>query len=522
MFSSWSKFMERCASRVSALARSCFLGRNLWRGRCRDLRRQVAELRGELESALLAQRRVEVLNEQLRSRVQEVEAERDQARQRALPLGEPPKGQHYGAGLIALSVNLARRIGLRPAEHALTVFFDWLGAPTEIPRYQSIRLWMQRIGLARMDQAPAVNGGTWLVDLTNQIGLDHVLAVTRLRQEPTPASSAPLQHEDLEVLALLPGRRWGRAEVDDAYRLVEFVCGTPRAVLSDGAVELREPVAKLGKSTGNPPLSRRDLKHFLANQLEHLVGADPRYGEFQRHVGGLRSTLQQTELAHFIPPAPKQKSRFMNLAPTIQWASALLWHLRHFESHAREGVAAKRLQSKFGWLREFAADIREWEACHAVIDCALQFVRGAGVYRGAARDFARVAREKALGSTSRELALRTRQFLKSQETGLREGEHLPLSTEVLESAFSSYKQLIRQHAKEGVSTLLLALPTLLRPTTTHEAKRCLEQVSVADVVTWGRTNLPDRFAVRRTQMFREARAAAKHPSPGATAISLAP
>lgn len=522
MFSSWSKYIGSCVSRASALARSCFLGRNLWRGRCRDLRRQVEELRGELEAALQTQRRVETLNEELRSRVQAVQAERDQARNRAIPLGEPPHGHHYGAGLIALSVNLARRIGLRPTEHALTIFFDWLGVPTEIPRYQSIRLWMQRIGLARMDQAPAVNGGTWLVDLTNQIGLDHVLAVTRLREESTPAPSAPLQHEDLEVLALLPGRKWGRAEVDEAYRLVEFVCGTPRAVLTDGAVELREPVANLGKSAGNTPLSRRDLKHFLANQLERLVGADPRYEEFQRHASGLRPALQQTDLAHFVPPALKQKSRFMNLAPTIQWADAVLWHLNHFESHAREGLAAKRLQSKFGWLRQFAPDIKEWKACHEVIACALNFVRRAGIYRGAARDFARLARDKADGARSRELALRTRQFLKSQAQGLRDGEHLPLSTEVLESAFSSYKQLIRQHAKEGVSTLLLAFPTLLRPTTPHEVKRCLERVSVADVVTWGKTNLPDRFAVRRTQMFREARTGAIHPSPGATAISLAP
>lgn len=417
MFTSWTRFMGSCVSRASALARSCFLGRRLWRGRCQALGRQVEKLRGELESARLIQHRVEQRNEELQSQIHDLETERDRLRDRVVPLGQPPRGQHFDAGMIALSVNLAQRIGLRPAEHALEIFFEWLDVRTKIPRYQSIRLWMQRIGLARMNQAPVVNGGTWLADLTNQIGLDHVLAVTRVREGPTPARPGPLQHEDLEVLALVSGRKWGRAEVEKTYLDVEATRGTPRAVLTDGAVEPREPVANLGKSSGNPPLSRRDLKHFLANQLEQLIGADPRYGEFQRHVGGLRSSLQQTELAHFIPPAPKQKSRFMNLAPSIQWATALLWHLRHFESHARVGIAAKRFQSEFGWLRKFADDLREWQACHAVIARALCFVRDKGIYRGASRAFARVARGKTLGPKSRELALRTRQFLKGQEQG---------------------------------------------------------------------------------------------------------
>jgi len=84
-----------------------------------------------------------------------------------LPLGEPPRGHQYGAGLIALCVNLARQIGLRPTRRTLEVVFEWLGVEIEIPRYQTIRLWMQKIGLDRMNQAKKVQGGVWLTDHTN-------------------------------------------------------------------------------------------------------------------------------------------------------------------------------------------------------------------------------------------------------------------------------------------------------------------------------------------------------------------
>lgn len=71
MFSSWSKFFGSCVSRLSAVARSCFLGRGMWRERCRRVGRRVRELRVELAAASAAQRRLEEANEQLHTRVRE-------------------------------------------------------------------------------------------------------------------------------------------------------------------------------------------------------------------------------------------------------------------------------------------------------------------------------------------------------------------------------------------------------------------------------------------------------------------
>ncbi len=72
--------------------------------------------------------------------------------------------------MIALCVNLAREIGLRPVERSLHVVLEWLGVEVEIPSYQTIRLWMQRIGLDRMQHARKTAGGAWLTDLWH---LDH-------------------------------------------------------------------------------------------------------------------------------------------------------------------------------------------------------------------------------------------------------------------------------------------------------------------------------------------------------------
>ena len=48
------------------------------------------------------------------------------------------------------------------------------------------------------------------------------------------------------------------------------------------------------------------------------------------------------------------KARFMNLVPTLNWASAILWHLDHPESRSRQGIKPCRMTEKLGWLRDFA------------------------------------------------------------------------------------------------------------------------------------------------------------------------
>ena len=504
MFSHWPEFFSSCRSRLSAIARSCFLSRKRWIEKYSRLSATLRGLRSERDQARLETERLKSTIQQLVERVKSLESELAQPRKIELPVGERPPGHQYGAGLIALSVNLARQVGLRPTTRALSLLFRWLDADQPVPTYQSIREWMRRIGLARQKRGKKRKDGVWIVDITNQIGRDRVLTILRPRKRFKQEKMAPLRLSDMEVLAVIPGQQWGRKEVGDVYRATAELRGTPRAVLSDGAVELQEPVETLGTARKRP-LQLRDMKHFLANQLENSLAKDPTYQEFLGKLSGLRLVLQQTELAHFIPPPMKLKSRFMNLALTLRWTHAVLWHLAHPESRSRRKISVERMNDKLGWLRAFEPAIRSWTACHEIIGAILDWVRQRGIYRGAARDFGRRFRRRATDALSKHFVDKTRLFLRLQERRLKADEHLPLSTEVLESAFSRYKQLIRQHVKWGLSGLLISLPTLLAPVTASEVTHSLEQVSVNELRTWTKTVLTETYATQRTNMYKDAR-----------------
>jgi hypothetical protein len=253
-----------------------------------------------------------------------------------------------------------------------------MNADVSVPTHEAIRGWMQRIGLARMRLAKNEEGGTWLVDHTNQIGPEKVLTVLRVRSAPPDGMA--LRHQDVEVLATIPGTKFQREDVAREYARLAARFGQPAHVVTDGAVELREPVRVL-ENKGKKTRLFRDPKHFLANKLELLLKKDADYEAFARQLGSSRSTLQQTELAHFTPPPFKTKARFMNLQPTITWAAAALWHLNHPDSASCQSVSRERLEEKLGWLRDFAGGIARWQKCQVVISTTLTFLNQRGLFQ---------------------------------------------------------------------------------------------------------------------------------------------
>lgn len=518
MASLWSKYFASCKSRLSAIARSCFLGRQRARAKVKELKQRIAE---QCEAARQSQARIEQLeaeNRRLQECVREAEAKQAQATQAQpvnLPIGEVPPGQQFGAGMMTLCVNLARAIGLRPTTVALGVFFAWLNLAPAVPTYQTIRGWMQRIGLDRMQNVKKTDGGVWLTDHSNQIGKEKVLTIMRVRHwQP----GVPLRLEDMDILTLAPGEAYKREDVAKEYQATAARCGVPRAVETDGAVELREPVETLGKRK-EKPLTLRDPKHFLANQLEALLKQDGQWEAFTKQLGGTRSALQQTELAHFIPPSFKTKARFMNLAPTLHWATTVLWHLGHPESQSRQNVTPERMREKLGWLEEFAPNIAQWQECQAVISTTLTLLNTEGIFQGVTDRLQERVAELARGDMSRELLARMMKFLDEHEAKLKPGERMPLSTEIVESAFGKFKQLERQHARGGFTGLLLTFPVLLRETTPEEVRESVARVKVADVKQWEKQHLPRTLAARRQLMFREANPKASKAKTSATPMT---
>lgn len=501
-FKAWRQFKSPLRVVVAVLLQS----RDVFVNKCAKLRedydranRQILDLTRQcavLEAAVLE------LAARVRSRERELEACRAEM-VRTLP-ADPPVGSHgYGARMVELSVRLAQVVGFRSATKVMQIFFTWMDLDQQVPHHTTIRGWMQRLGVAVMQEPlePA-DDRIWMADHSNQIGQEKILVVLTVRASQMPPPGTALRMADMRVLAVRPGKSWKREDVARVYTELAKVHGVPRLVLSDGAVELRDSAVAL-KTQRTDCITLQDFKHKAANFLETALAQTPRFSEFTAQVGRTRAAIQQTELAHLTPPGLKTKARFMNLGTLLNWGQMVLWLLDHPEAKSRQGLTACRLDSKLGWLREFTADLAAWNECQQVIQRGLEFINTQGVFAGVSRQLREILKRGLNHVLSRDLAERLLAFVEAAENQVKKGERLPLSTEILESSFARYKQLEGQHAKGGFTSLVAAFPGLLLDPTPATIKEKFSKVSNKDVNEWLQKHLDQTVTSKRVMTYRE-------------------
>ncbi len=506
MASSWTKTWSEFKSPLRVVVGFLQRSRAAKESTCQELERQLEEAKRVVarQQAELERQR-EVIGELNRHKRR---LESAQPGPRLTWADDPPvKGHGYGARMVQLAATLAQAVGLRGAERAMKILFTWLGVDHKVPHATTIRTWLQRLGVAELNQpVQKADDWIWIVDHSNQMGVEKVLTILAVRAAQLPARGQTLKHEDVRVLLVQPGTQWKGEDLAAIYKELAERQGAPRALLCDGAKELRDGVAGLQELRADT-IVLPDFKHKAANFLKALLGRDERFAAFSAQAGRTRSAIQQTELAHLTPPGQKQKARFMNLDATLTWAAVSLWVLNHPQTQAEAwGVTTERLEEKLGWLRSFAEDLAVWRECQQVVNKGLTFINEQGLSVGAA-DQLRKEWGNLQHDASRRLADQLSGVVADAEQLLQKGERLPLSTEILESTFAVYKQLEGQHAQGGFTSLLASLPALLKKTTASLVQQAFAQVAVKDVRRWVRTNLGQTLTSKRLTTYSQFRAA---------------
>lgn len=483
--------------------------RDLNRNKSRQYKREYDEAQKQLKRIQKEQDRIRQENEQLKARLQELHQQKEQTEQTAakpsIEFEDPPVGSHgYGVRMIDLAIKLVKEgIALRAVSRVLDVVFGVLGIHGKTPSYWTIRNWVQRLGHATLTQETAkANDWVWLMDHSVQIGQEKTLLVLAVRQADLPPAGEALKHEDVCAIALTPRTSWTGEDVCQELENLSQEHSVPRAIVTDHGADLVKGIQQFQQ---NHPqvIELYDFKHKAACCLKALLKTNERFAAFQTKVSATRNAIQQTELAFLTPPRPKTKARFMNLGPTLAWAEKMLRLLDHPAPKARQWVSEQRLEEKLGWLREFRDSVAEWSECQRVVNVGVKLANEHGIFVGAA-DQLRAEMPSDLGhQSSQNLAKKLTDFLAAEQAKLKVNERLPLSTEIVESSFGKFKQLERQHAREGFTGLLLGLVTLLGSYGVGTIPKLFARSKVKDVLGWINKQLGTTLASKRATTYHD-------------------
>jgi len=445
----------------------------------------------------------------------------------------PAAGRHgYGAVTVGLFLRLVLEAGvsLRAVPRVLSAVSSALGLGLAVPHWTTGRLWLLRVGHARLTQplTPA-DDWAWLVDHSVQVGTAKCLVILGVRLSRLPLGEGegrgPLRHHDLALVALEPADHWTRPDVDAALERATARTGgrAPRVIVSDRGPDVAGGVA-LFQQRHPGTADVYDVKHKAACLLKARLNESERHAAFLAGVGRTRHQVRQTELAFAAPPVARTKARFMNLGADLAWgvrAAALVRRSLLLSQSSTPTptptptpalalagqVRHDRLVEKLGWVSAFESDLTEWSRWQAVADVATAQGNQHGLDRDSARRLAAALRPStrpAAGPrcpTTRQLSADLLRFTRHQQRHLRPGERLPASTEALESCFGRFKQLERQQSRGGFTQLLLAFGAMLGTPSPAAAAAAMAASRTRDVREWATNALGQTLTSLRRRLF---------------------
>jgi len=362
-----------------------------------------------------------------------------------------------------------------------------------VPCANSGRLWLMRLGLYELTRAKVkADDWVWMMDHTVQLGPWKCLVIVGVRLSAWNSQRAPLKHEDLTLFNLTPMERsTGEAVAEQLQATIQQAEIVPVAVLSDEGAELKTGMALLQQKC--PETGRvshlHDVKHKVATLLKKELHNDETWQSFVTRTNRTKLQVTLTSLAFLVPPSLKNKARYMNLDTLVNWGSRALAFLDEPRDFPGQPIDRDKLDQKLGWLRAYREPLTGWGELLEVGKAAVAYVRAEGYHAGAVERLEETLTPLARTPASLRLKTGLLTFVAGQSQRLPEGQHLPGSTEVLESLLGKYKRIQGAHSKGGMTGALLNIGATLLEKTPAVIKKALATVHVHHVTQWLRDKL---------------------------------
>ena len=377
---------------------------------------------------------------------------------------------------------------MRAVPRVFAILYRTLDAKTVLPAANSVRWWLQRLGLYAL-QEPLLMADDWvlLIDHSVQIGTVKAGVILGIRLSEVPYPRRALRFEDMHVIAVIPVERSTGEIVDAQLEKATKRIGIPRQIVSDGGSDVKKGAAIF--ATRHPEtVVTYDAAHHGAIVLKRRFEGDPQWTEYISQLGQLKSRIRQTNDAFLASPSLRPKARYMNLESLLKWSRRILELLdREADDSSHVG---RRAESRYGWLRDYRSSIEKWSRWEATVRASVSYVRTRGLSLNSESELHHHLAQVAPELYDETLATELEAFVRESSASARSGECLVGSTEVLESLFGKWKTLERQESQSGITGLILSLGALLGAWPPSRIQAALAATPVKHVVSWCQENLP--------------------------------
>lgn len=375
---------------------------------------------------------------------------------------------------------------------------------SRIPHFTSVINWCVRagIGLLQSVRDPRYE---WMavIDTSIDIGTRKALVVLRVSLSSFHQKQKALGLEDCECIGIRISNRWNGETVKSALAEIFADSTLPVGIIRDNGTDIKKGVNLFADAVGeNPPVVIEDIGHAAANALKDEFAERPGFKRFLEIIRKGASRIRQTDLAGLRPPKLRTKGRFQSITGLSGWAVGILDIIGgrgKAKSNSKKGRLRKAFEGLCG-LRSFLEKFIS--TCNVVADLQ-KMLKTEGLNSETHCRCKSILEKLPSGSRVR---IRLTGWLDSHihicRTLSLNGAGMPISSDVIESLFGKFKNVVQRCPQAELNRLIYVIPLLCGRHQPAEIEKLLHEVSHADMQKTTEKGMPATIRQMRRRTLK--------------------
>lgn len=413
-------------------------------------------------------------------------------------MGEKSARSWYPVLVIVMCIQLILHaaVSFRAASKAIHTALSHFPAVKNqaIPAYKSIRRWLTRVGLYKLNcLKEQATDWALIIDNSIQIGVHKCLVILGIRLSKLPKRA--LTFEDMDVLAMEIHEQTDAKSICESLKKAQKRVGKVTMVCADDGPDLR---GGLGMFCTEYKVGRIfDITHKIGTFLKRFLEKDPLWQAFTIAAAEAKRKMQQTKAAHLAPPNQRTKSRFLNIEILVHWGKDVAMALRN-SKHPDKGL----LEIHCGWVRQYEGFIEQLSQMTLISQKVRQHIREHGISSSTGDQIERMLDDTMdlleFNAQACEYAGELIDFCKEQAKIVPVGQVWVGSSEIIESLFGKLKSLEQDQSKGGFTSLVLGAAACVGKIDADIVQAAMRQVKTVDVDAWSAEQIgPTLLSKRR-------------------------
>jgi hypothetical protein len=240
-----------------------------------------------------------------------------------------------------------------------------------------------------------------------------------------------------------------------------------------------------------------DVNHKFSLIIKSVFEGNQHFEKYTKALSLLRAQKSMSKIARIVPPNQRIMCRFMNLHPLFEWGVKMIHLLDKNQLNEEEKTALAFLESSKA-LKTFIFDT--YLLLNSLRDIqTLLKVKGFNI-ASEKEALSIVAHMKSSN------ALKIKKKLSDYFADLRskaKGKTICCSSDIIESCFGKYKELVHGNKSIGISDLCLCIAAMMGVSDNEKTNQAMENIKVKQVREWKTNNISKTLFAEKIELNKK-------------------